>query len=133
MNSSQYAEPQFFEAFIKLAQYFARLKKQQDVGHQLGKFLTTYFPADWIVFVQRDSANGISIHYSTLPDAKATQRILDDEVRALIADVLDNGFLASKVILTPAPSMTVLLPIVQEYRTGRCNGHRPQDCSYCST
>jgi PAS domain S-box-containing protein len=35
-------------------------------------------------------------------------------VRTLIADVLDSGFLASRVILTPAPSMTVCLPIAEE-------------------
>ncbi len=117
MNSAQYGESQFFEAFIRLAQYFSRLKKQQDVGDHLGKFIMTYFPADWIVFVQRDSVNGISIPYSTLPDVEATQRVINDDVRSIIADVLDSGFLASKVILTPVPSMTVLLPIVEEYRT----------------
>ncbi len=117
MNYTQYSESQMFEAFIRSAQYFVRLKTQQDVWDQLGKFITTYFPADWVAFVQRDSVIGISIHYSTLPDAIVAQHILTDEVRALIADVLDSGFLASQVIPAPAPSITVFLPIVEEYHT----------------
>jgi len=117
MNNSRYGDSQFFEAFIRLDQYFVRLKTQQDLWDHLGKFIMTYFPADWIVFARRDSVKGVSILYCTLPDEAATQRILTDEARALITDVLDSGFLASQVILRPAPSMTVFLPIVEEYRT----------------
>ncbi len=117
MMDSRYGKPQLFEVFIKSAQYIARLKTQQDIWDHLGKLIMTHLPADWTAFVQRDSVNGISIHHCTLPDAVATQRMLTDEVRALIADVLDSGFLASRVIPTPALSMTVFLPIVEEYRT----------------
>ena len=35
----------------------------------------------------------------------------------MIGEVLDSGFLASHVVATPTPSMTVLLPIVEEYQT----------------
>ena len=50
-------------------------------------------------------------------------------VRKLITDVLDSGFLASQVILTPEPSMTVFLPIVEEYRTEKVMliGHKTAD------
>jgi len=129
MNSPQYGESQLFEAFIRSAQYFVRLNTQQDVWDHMGKFITTYFPADWIAFVERDNGNAISVHYCTLPDAAAAQRILTDEVRALTADVLESGFLATQVILTPAPSMTVFLPIVEEYQTEKVMliGHKTAD------
>jgi len=92
MNNFRYGYPQLFEAFIKSAQYLVRLKTQQDIWEHLGKFIMTYFPADWIAFAQRDTVNGISIYQCTLPDAAAAQRVLTDEVRSLIADVLDSGF-----------------------------------------
>ena len=129
MNSFRYAYPQLFEAFIKSAQYIVRLKTQQDIWDHLGKFIMTYFPADWTAFVQRDTLNGISIYHCTLPDAVASQRILTDEVKSLITDVLDSGFLASQVILTPTQSMTAFIPIVEEYQTKKIMliGHKGAD------
>lgn len=129
MNEFLYDKPQLFEAFIKSAQYFVRLKTQQDVWDHLGKFIIAYFPADWIAFVQADREKAVTIHHCTLPEDVAAQRILMDEVRTIIADVLDSGFLASHVVLTPAPSMTVFLPIVEEYETENVMliGHKTAD------
>jgi PAS domain S-box-containing protein len=129
MNDFQYDKPQLFEAFIKSAQYFVRLKTQQDIWEHLAKFITAYFPADWTAFVQRDSVNKISIHHCTLTDGAAAQRILTDEARTLIEDVLDSGFLASQVVFTPDPSMTAFLPIVENYQTENVMliGHKTTD------
>jgi signal transduction histidine kinase/ferredoxin len=107
-----YDKPQLFEAFIKAAQYIVRLKTQQDVWDHLGKFMLTYFPAKWTAFVQRDTAGGLSVHHCTLPGG-AAERVLTDETRVVIADVLESGFLTSRAIQTPAPSMTAFLPIVE--------------------
>lgn len=129
MKEFRYGNPQLFEAFIKSVQYIVRLKTQQDVWDHLGKFILMYFPADWTAFVHRSSVNHISILHATLPDAVAAQRILTDEIRALITDVLDSGFLASHVILTPAPSMTAFLPIVEESQPEKVLliGHKAAD------
>jgi PAS domain S-box-containing protein len=116
MNQYQNGESRFFEAFIRSVQYFVRIQRQQDIWDQVGKLITTYFQAEWVAFVQRDRA-GISIHYCTHMESAAAQHLLTEEVRALIADVLDSSFLASQVILAPAPSMTVFLPIVEESQT----------------
>jgi signal transduction histidine kinase/FixJ family two-component response regulator len=105
--------PQLFEAFLKSAQYLVRLQTQQDIWEHLGRFVLKHFPADWLAFVERDSGNNLSLRYCTLLETVATQNILTDEV----ADVLENGFLASRVCLTPTPSMTVFLPIVENCQT----------------
>lgn len=104
--------PVFFEAFVKSAQYIARLKTEQDIWEHLGKFMMTYFPVDWTAFIRKDPAGGISIHHCTLPEV--TDFIMGDEIRTLVADVQGSGFLASRIILSPAPSMTVFLPIAEE-------------------
>jgi len=111
--------PHLFEAFLKSAQYLVRLQTQQDMWEHVGKFVLTHFPAAWLAFVQRDAGKGLWLHYCTLPEASAAQNILTDEVRTLVADVLESGFLASRVLLTPAPSMTAFLPIVEHYQTSR--------------
>ncbi|MGA2191884.1 MAG: PAS domain S-box protein [Nitrospirota bacterium] len=116
MKNQRYSNPQLFEAFIKSAQYLVRLKTQQDVWDHLGKFIMTYFPADWTALVQRDPVSGVSVCHCTLPQEAAAQIIRTNEVNTLIADVLDSGFFASQTILTPSPSMTVFLPIAEEHK-----------------
>jgi signal transduction histidine kinase len=118
MKNLQPGEAQLFEAFLKSAQYLVRLQTQQDVWEHLGKFVLTHFPANWLAFVERDSGNRLSLSYSTLPEA-AAQNILTNEVRILVADVLESGFLACRVLHTPCPSMTAFLPIVENYQTSR--------------
>jgi PAS domain S-box-containing protein len=119
MKGLRSGEAQLFEAFIKSTQYLVRLQSQQDIWEHLGKFVLTHFPADWLAFVERDSGNGLSLGYCTLPESVTAQNLLTKEVRTLAADVLESGFLASRVLLNPAPSMTVFLPIVENYQTNR--------------
>ncbi len=106
--------PDLFEAFIKSVQYIVRLKTQQDIWEHLEKLILTYFPADWTAFVRLDPQGDISILQCTLPDEKGMQCFLNEDVRTLIAEVLDSGFLASRIIFEPFPSMTVFLPIVEQ-------------------
>ncbi len=130
MSGVQYGNPKLFEAFVKSAQYIVRLKTQQDVWDHLAKFITTHFPADWTAFVRRDDdSSEISIRHSTIPDAIAAERILTEEVQALVSDVLESGFLASRVIFAPEPSMTVFLPVAEGPRTGQVMliGHQAVD------
>jgi PAS domain S-box-containing protein len=105
-------QPKLFEAFIKSAQYLVRLQKQQDIWDHVGKFLITYLPADWTAFIRRDAARQISLHRCSLPEGMA-QGILTEEVRGIVSEVLDSGFLASQILLAPAPSMTAFLPVVE--------------------
>jgi PAS domain S-box-containing protein len=112
-------EQKMFEAFLKSTQYLLCLQSQQDIWEHLGKFVLTHFPAAWLAFIERDSDNNLAFRYCTLPESVAAQQILTDEVRTILTDVLDSGFLASRVLLTPAPSMTAFLPIVENGRSSR--------------
>jgi PAS domain S-box-containing protein len=129
MNNFRYGTPELFEAFIKSTQYLVRLKQQQDIWEHLGKFIVTYFPAGWTAFVDRDEMHGYSVLHCTLPDPAAAQGMLTDEVRDVITDVLDSGFLTTHVISAPAPSMTVFLPVAEEHRSQKVMliGHKGGD------
>jgi PAS domain S-box-containing protein len=119
MKCLRSGEHEVFEAFLKSTQYLVRVPTQQDIWEHLGKFFLTHFPADWLAFVERDAAtNSLLLRHCTLPES-AAQHILTHEVRAIVADVLESGFLVSRLLLTPAPSMTVFLPIVESSQTSR--------------
>lgn len=117
MNDYQNHKSQLFEAFIRSAQYIVRLNAKQDVWEHLGKLIVTHFPADWTIFAQRDPRQGIILHHSALPDEFSAEQILTEEVRALIEEVLESGFLASQLLAVPESSMTVFLPVMEEYQT----------------
>jgi light-regulated signal transduction histidine kinase (bacteriophytochrome) len=111
MIDAPYDRPQMFEAFIKASQYIVRLTSQQDVWENLGKLVTAYFPAGWTAFAHRNSSGEYSLDNCSLPDSDCSRLILTDEVRTTIEDVLDSGFLATKVLKFPLPSLVVFLPI----------------------
>jgi PAS domain S-box-containing protein len=112
-------EQKMFEAFLKSTQYLLCLQTQQDIWEHLGKFVLTHFSANWLAFIERDSDNSLVFRYCTLPESVAAEQILADEVRTLLTEVMESGFLASRVLLTPAPSMTAFVPIVENGRSNR--------------
>jgi len=115
MKLSTYGEPELFQSFLKSAQYIARIKTQQDAWEELGKLVVAYFPAAWVAFGQR-VPGGISVHHCTPAEGPVERSIVAEEVQNLVADVLESGFIASRVLLVPMPSMTAVVPILEEYQ-----------------
>jgi len=127
MNNFQ-KDPKLFEAFIKASQYLVRLKTQQNIREHLSNLVMTYFPASWTAFAQRDEGKGISIYSVSLSD-ELTKYLLTEEIQRTITEVLDSGFLATQIISMSSPSMTVFLPIMEEYKTSGVMliGHQSSD------
>jgi PAS domain S-box-containing protein len=119
MNSQPQQDMELLNTFVKSAQYIVGLSSHQDLWDHLGKLVVTYFKADWAAFVQEDPAGGLSIDHCVPPGAVTLDRLLTDEVRTVVKDVLDSGFLSSQVIMTQAPSMTVFLPVAGEHQPRR--------------
>lgn len=121
--------PELLEAFLKSAQYIARIKRQQDLWDDAGRFIVAHFPPEWVAFAQPGSKGAVYVHSSTSGDPSIAQMLDGDEVRSLVDDVLQSGFLASKLIHSPAPEMTALFPITQDYQTRAVMlvGHRGVD------
>ena len=119
----------YLEAFIKTAQYLAGLTTQQDVWDQLGKVLVNFFGADFAGFAETDKNGEIIVHHWTFARDTSTEVTLSVETRETIYDVLDTGFLASKIIQAPAPSSAAFLPVTLENRssTVMIAGHRSTD------
>jgi PAS domain S-box-containing protein len=115
-----------FETFLKSAQYLFRLQTQQDIWDHLGQFVLSHFPATWLAVVEREAGGRFALHYAA-PASGAATDLLTSEVQSTVADVLESGFLAARVLppqhaqsrvpgtpfAIPAPSMTVFLPVVE--------------------
>ncbi len=115
MSGQQHANPPLFDAFVKAAQYIARLKSRQDVWEHLAQLVVASFPASWVAFARRNSAGEIELHHSTLCGEIRVEQTLIADVCDVIGEVLDSGFLASRIVAAPEPSMAALLPIAAEH------------------
>ena len=129
MDGLSIGQPGLLEAFLKSAQYIARIKRQEDLWEHTGRLIVTHFPPEWVAFGHRRPGDGISIHSCTSADPSLNQALASVEVRALVGDVLESGFLISEVILASPPTMTALLPILENYQTRAVMlvGHKAAD------
>jgi signal transduction histidine kinase len=129
MNPQPQHDIELLNTFVKSAQYIVGLSSHQDLLDHLGKLVVTYFKAEWTAFVQQDSEGELSVSHCLLPGDAVPREILTDEVRVLVKDVLNSGFLASQAIGLPTPSMVVFLPIVGEHQPMRVLliGHKTAD------
>jgi len=102
------------DAFIKTAQYLASLTTHQDVWSEVGKVLVNFFGADLVAFGERRADGEIIGHHWAFSDQVSSQRNLAPEAKEAVAEVLESGFLTSRLILTPDPLSVAFLPITQE-------------------
>ncbi|MGA2091454.1 MAG: ATP-binding protein [Endomicrobiales bacterium] len=117
MKNLETDQAQLFEAFIKSTQYIVRLKTQQDILTHVGKFILTYFPSDWVAFISRDSSGTFEVQNCSLPEKRTPAHLLQNDVLTMVADVQDSGFLTSRVITVPEPTVTAFIPITDKNRT----------------
>ncbi len=122
---SEHNPRHYNDAFIKAAQYIARLTAQQDLLEELGNIIVKYFGADWVAFAGDNAGKEIDLHRCTAPD-EAFGRTLLQETREAIRDVLDTGFLASIEIGHAPARIVTLLPVgeARENRVAAIVGHR---------
>jgi PAS domain S-box-containing protein len=102
------------EAFIKAVQIVVGLKTQQDIHACLGALMTTHMPATWAAFVEVHGSAQMLVRQITTGNSATEWELLTEDVRPVVSDVLETGFLATAVVLAPEPSMTVFLPVVEE-------------------
>ncbi|HLA82888.1 MAG TPA: PAS domain-containing protein, partial [Thermoleophilia bacterium] len=106
-----------FEAFLKSAQYLARVRSRQDVLEQAGRLITNHFPAEWVAFGERQGQEELSIHSCTSSNPQVAQLLAGKELCAMAGDVLGTGFLAMRVISTSSPMITAVFPLTEGDQT----------------
>jgi PAS domain S-box-containing protein len=114
MEQTLPGQQNYFEAFIKAAQYFARLTSQQDIWSEAGKVLVNFFGAD-VGAVEESRVNGETTkHRWVFSERYSSRRDLEAETREVIAEVWESGFLSTQIIFTPDPLSIACFPITWE-------------------
>ena len=121
--------PEYFQAFIRTAQYIPNLTSRQDIISETGRVLVSFYGADLFGFFEPGTDGGIEGHNWILPDGVQSTAVLTKETEKIIAGVLETGVLAAQQIEIPEPFATVFLPIIQENQTAAVMlvGHRTPD------
>jgi len=104
----------YLNAFIKTAQYLAGLTIQQDIWSESGKVLVNFFGADVCAFGKRRTDGEIEIHHRKFSNHLSEQTDFESEINEAIAEVLDSGFLTSRLVFSPEPLSVAFLPITQQ-------------------
>ncbi|MDO9549555.1 MAG: PAS domain S-box protein [Methanoregula sp.] len=117
---------EYFQAFIRTAQYIPNLTTRQDILAETGRVLVSFFKADLVGFFERAKDGRIEGHHWILPDGVPETAILTRETETIITGVFETGFLAAQQIEIPEPFATVFLPIIRENQTAviMLVGHR---------
>jgi PAS domain S-box-containing protein len=120
---------EYFQAFIRTAQYIPNLNSRQDILSETGRALVNFYGADLVGFFETGEDGGIDGHHWILPDDVPGTAILTGETETIIAGVLETGFLAAQHINIPESYATVFLPILWENQTAGVMlvGHRTSD------
>ena len=116
MESSYVNEASRHDAFVRAAQYIVRLTEQQDVYENLAGLMVNFFKATWVAFASREPSGEINLHHGT-PSGRCEEKILTEDVRVTITEVLESGFLATRLLPFPAPSMTCFMPLQEGNQT----------------
>ncbi|MFA4876872.1 MAG: PAS domain S-box protein [Methanoregula sp.] len=120
---------EYFQAFIRTAQYIPNLTTRQDILSETGRVLVRFFESDIVGFFERRKDGGIDGHHWILPEGVPKTALLTRETGKIIAGVLETGFLAAQQIGIPEPFAMVFLPITWENQTAAVMlvGHRTSD------
>ncbi|MGD9367415.1 MAG: response regulator [Desulfobacteraceae bacterium] len=114
METSLPVQQNYFEAFIKAAQYLAGLTAQQDIWSETGKVLVNFFGAE-VGAVEESRANAGAARHRWVFSERYSSRIDQEaETREAIAEVLESGFLSARIIYTPDPLSIACFPITRE-------------------
>jgi signal transduction histidine kinase len=107
-------QQEYLGASIKTAQYLTGLTIQQDIWTETEQVLVNFFGADLCAFGESGADGQITGHHWTFSERFSGRRDVEAESRVAIAEVLESGFLALRLISTPDPLSIAYLPIIQE-------------------
>lgn len=106
----------YFNAFIKTAQYITNLTSHQDLLTETGNAITRFYGAGIIGFFELQQED-VTSHHWIIPNGLSSDIILTTSIRKVIADVFTSGFLETRFIDLPDRYAVAFLPITWENKT----------------
>jgi signal transduction histidine kinase/ActR/RegA family two-component response regulator len=98
---------------IKLAQYLSGLTAPQDVWTETAQALVGFFGADLVAVAER-SPEGPRLQGWTFSDRVPHRPLDGPDADEAVAEVLESGFLCTRLFQDPAPLSVVFLPVSRE-------------------
>ena len=95
---------------LKLAQYLAGLTIHQDLWVEIGKALVTFFDTDLVAFGERRGDETVCHHWA-FSDRLVSRQWSASVPQEAISEVLESGFLGTRLLLTPERLSVAFLPI----------------------
>ena len=111
MKSFEYSDKELLNAFMKTAQYLARLTAREDVRHRIARLIVKFYRADSAGFARRREDGEIeTLHLVTSNGPNLL--VSSKQVRECFYEVFETGFLAWRSFGTGEEPYTVIfLPV----------------------
>lgn len=111
MKSFEYSDKELLNAFMKTAQYLARLTTHEDVRHHIARLIVKFYRADSAGFARRREDGEIeTLHLVTSNGPNLL--VSSKQVRECFYEVFETGFLAWRSFGTGEEPYTVIfLPV----------------------
>ena len=106
----------YFNAFIKTAQYITHLTPRQDILTETGNALARFYGASLVGFFEMKNGE-VTGHHWILPDGLSPDSVLNDETMKIVRGVFSTGFLETRHIGLPGKYAVAFLPITWENQT----------------
>ena len=110
------AKKDYFNAFIRTAQYITHLTSRQDILTETGNALIRFYSASLVGFFELRNGE-ITGHHWILPDGIAHTAVDSEETRKIVREVLTSGFLEARRLELPSRYSVAFLPITWENQT----------------
>jgi len=117
---------------IRLTQFLAGLTASQDVWHEIGRALITFFGVDRVAFGERREDGAVVTHHWTYPgswtesssalagspvsESASFQKDMDPAIREAILETLESGFITTRQVNCPEPVSMAFLPVTDKHR-----------------
>jgi len=112
MKYSLTNESDYFNAFIKTAEYLATVITYQDFWVYVKKLIKEFYNVDLVYFYECRYDGKIFKLQRNLPNNQFSEKIFE-QIKELLAEVMESGFIVSELINIPELYAIVLLPITK--------------------
>ena len=110
------AKKDYFNAFIRTAQYITHLTSRQDILTETGNALVRFYGASLVGFFELQNGE-ITGHHWILPDGITHDVVTTEGTRKIVREVLTSGFLEARHLELPSRYSVAFLPITWENKT----------------
>ena len=106
----------YFDVFIRTAQYITHLTTKQDILTEAGNALTRFYGASLVGFIEMKNRE-LAGHHWIIPEGLSGDMILNNEVKKIVHGVFASGFLEARHIDLDGRFAISFLPIMWENQT----------------